>query len=283
MILRIAPDGAMPVAVAGQYTVLGLKRDAPRVAGVQVEPLAPSAADQLIQRAYSLSCPMLNEAGRLVAVWDLPYFEFYIVLVRQAATPPALTPRLFALEPGSRLYCGTKLHGRYTLPTITPDTSIVLLATGTGEAPNNALLSELLARGHRGPILSAVSVRHDRDLAYRKTHEKLEKQHANYRYVGLTTRESRNIDSSHPGYVGKRYLQDYLSSGELERDLGSTLDPAHTHVFLCGTPQMIGAPQRSHDPTRRYPQPGGMVELLERRGFQIDLPHEPGNLHFESY
>jgi hypothetical protein len=26
-----------------------------------------------------------------------------------------------------------------------------------------------------------------------------------------------------------------------------------------------------------------MVEVLERRGFQVDRPHEPGNIHFEKY
>jgi ferredoxin--NADP+ reductase len=126
-------------------------------------------------------------------------------------------------------------------------------------------------------------VRQDRDLAYRRVHERLADRYANYRYVPLTTREPRNLDNSRPDYVGKRYLQDYLTSGQLERDLQTRLDPANTHLFLCGTPQMIGAPQRSHDPATRFPHPGGMVELLERRGFQVDLPHERGNLHFESY
>ena len=283
MILRVVLDGAKPQAIAGQYTVLGLAPAARRVAGVQAELPGGLASDRLIQRAYSLSCPILDDTGRIATVRELDYLEFYIVLVRSGASPPALTPRLFALEIGSRLYCSPKLHGRYTLPELSPDANIVLLATGTGEAPHNAILAELLAGGHRGRILSVVSVRQDRDLAYRRVHERLADRYANYRYVPLTTREPRNLDNSRPDYVGKRYLQDYLTSGQLERDLQSRLDPANTHLFLCGTPQMIGAPQRSHDPATRFPHPGGMVELLERRGFQIDLPHERGNLHFESY
>jgi ferredoxin--NADP+ reductase len=283
MILRVVLDGAKPRAIAGQYTVLGLLPAARRVAGVQAELPGGLASDRLIQRAYSLSCPILDDMGRIATVRELDYFEFYIVLVRSGASPPALTPRLFALEVGSRLYCSPKLHGRYTLPELSPDANIVLLATGTGEAPHNAILAELLACGHRGRILSVVSVRQDRDLAYRRVHERLADRYPNYRYVPLTTREPRNLDNSRPDYVGKRYLQDYLTSGQLERDLQTRLDPANTHLFLCGTPQMIGAPQRSHDPATRFPHPGGMVELLERRGFQVDLPHERGNLHFESY
>jgi hypothetical protein len=46
---------------------------------------------------------------------------------------------------------------------------------------------------------------------------------------------------------------------------------------------MIGVPLRTHDPTSRYPQPMGMVEVLERRGLRLDQPHEPGNIHFEKY
>jgi ferredoxin/flavodoxin---NADP+ reductase len=33
----------------------------------------------------------------------------------------------------------------------------------------------------------------------------------------------------------------------------------------------------------RYPQPKGMVEVLETRGFRADEPHQPGNIHFEKY
>jgi ferredoxin--NADP+ reductase len=46
---------------------------------------------------------------------------------------------------------------------------------------------------------------------------------------------------------------------------------------------MIGVPLHTHNETTRYPQPTGMVELLEKRGFRIDRPHEPGNIHFEKY
>jgi hypothetical protein len=27
----------------------------------------------------------------------------------------------------------------------------------------------------------------------------------------------------------------------------------------------------------------GMIEILERRGFQLDLPHQPGNIRCERY
>jgi ferredoxin--NADP+ reductase len=45
---------------------------------------------------------------------------------------------------------------------------------------------------------------------------------------------------------------------------------------------MIGAPQHTHA-LRFYPQPTGMVEILEGRGFQLDEPHQPGTIHLERY
>lgn len=72
-------------------------------------------------------------------------------------------------------------------------------------------------------------------------------------------------------------------SRDLERDAQCDLSPNDTHIFLCGSPDMIGVPHHTHDATKRYPKPTGMVEILEQRGFRVDQPHEVGNIHFEKY
>lgn len=63
------------------------------------------------------------------------------------------------------------------------------------------------------------------------------------------------------------------------------LDPARTHVYLCGNPKMIGAPDKDKTGRLVYPQPPGVVGLLEERGFRVDQPQakEHGNIHFEKY
>src|SRR5690606_8327700 len=132
---------------------------------------------------------------------------------------------------------------------------VVLAATGTGEAPHNAMAAELLGTGHRGRIVVVTTARMRKDLAYLPTHRRLEAQFANYRYLALTTREPENIDPQAPGYCGKRYLQDYFASGALEQDAGITLDPRSTHVYLCGNPQMIGAPRGKEGDEYLYPEP----------------------------
>ena len=66
----------------------------------------------------------------------------------------------------------------------------------------------------------------------------------------------------------------------------ASLDPAKTHVFLCGNPKMIGVPVKDPQTGRRsYPVPVGVIELLEKRGFQVDnhAAKIKGNIHFEEY
>jgi ferredoxin--NADP+ reductase len=284
MIIRVRPDRGMPRFQCGQYAVLGLGQWEPRIEGVQSEPPGSDAADKLIKRAYSISCPLFDADGRLVRAGELPYFEFYIALVRQAnRRPPALTPRLFALNEGDSILCGPHLHGHYTFASVQRDDNVVFAATGTGEAPHNAMIADLLASGHRGRIASITCIRRRRDLAYLDVHRELERRFANYRYLTLTTREPENLESDMSGYVGKRYLQEYFASGDFEQDAQFELASRATHVFLCGNPEMIGVPRHTHDEGKRYPKPMGMVEVLEKRGFHVDQPHEPGNIHFEKY
>jgi ferredoxin--NADP+ reductase len=282
MRLRIRPDFPVPAHKPGQYSSLGLGFWEPRFPGCQEEILKPGEEANLARRAYSISCPVLDDHGRLLGDRGQDWLEFYVVLVKQGSNPdkpPVLTPRLFLLGEGDRLFLGPKITGHYTLDPVQPGDAVVFLATGTGEAPHNYMLWELLRRGHTGPILSACCVRYRRDLAYVPTHEELMRRYPNYRYVSLTTREADTIQK-------KKYIQDLIQSGELERQLGQPLDPARTHVYLCGNPAMIGVPTRDKETGERvFPKPQGVIEILERLGFQCDQPatRTRGNIHFEEY
>lgn len=281
MVLRVTPDKPPMAHAAGQFTTLGMGYWEPRLPGVQDEPLDPADEGKLIRRSYSIACPMLAADGALFDPQQSPWLEFYVSLVREGdkGDAPALTPRLFMLREHDRLHVGEKITGHYTLAFVNPTDSVVFLATGTGEAPHNYMLWELLRRNHLGRILSATCVRNKKDVAYRPVHEELMKRHSNYRYLELTTREVSNVGQ-------KVYIQDLLSSGQLEQHLGHPLEPGRTHVYLCGNPKMIGVPLKDHETgVRSYPQPLGVIELLENRGFTIDQPREPtrGSIHFEEY
>jgi ferredoxin--NADP+ reductase len=281
MVVRIRPDYPLPPHKPGQYSTLGLGYWEPRHEGCQPETILEKDLPKVVKRAYSISCSVLDDRGDLLDRTGANWLEFYVVLVRDSnkEKPPALTPRLFTMTEGSRLYLGEKITGHFTLDPVKPDDTVLFLSTGTGEAPHNYMLWELLRRKHAARILAACCVRFRRDLGYLPIQEELMRRYPNYTYLPLTTREADTV-------THKVYIQDLITSGQMEERLGRPLDPARTHVFLCGNPAMIGVP--THDPAGGewvYPKPVGVVEALERRGFQADRPRAKimGNIHFEEY
>jgi ferredoxin--NADP+ reductase len=281
LILRVRPDKPLQAHKPGQYTALGLGYWEPRFPGSAEENLQTAGWTKLARRSYSISCSILDDQGQLLDRGKVDWLEFYIVLVRDSGKllPPALTPRLFLLQEGERLFMSEKITGNFTLDPVQPDDTVVFLATGTGEAPHNYMLWELLRRGHRGRILSACCVRYRKDLGYLAIQTELMCRYPHYTYLPLTTREAESKDH-------KVYIQDLITSGQLEERLGQALDPRRTHVFLCGNPKMIGVPEKEYTTGARvYPQPQGVIEILEKRGFQTDVPSQKikGNLHYEEY
>lgn len=270
--LKVRPDHGDTSHLPGQYATLGLGYWEPRVddatdIGLDAKWL------KMIRRSYSISSPMFDEHGYLADYAAGDELEFYIVLVVPTEdNVPALTPRLALKKPGDRIFLGSKVAGRYTLtPVVDPSRTCVFFSTGTGEAPHNAMVTELLRKGHHGPMVSAVTVRQWADLGYRTEHEKLAARYPNYHYMPLPTRE--------PDFP-KTYLQDLIRNDMLKSHCGIDLDPATTDVFLCGNPAMIGLPEG--DP-EEFPEPTGVVELLTERGFKLDRRGDPGNIHFEEY
>ena len=279
MVFRVHPDRPVPRPQPGQWLELGLGVWEPVAEGAEPGTAKRLPPDGLIRRAYSLSSPILDpDRRRLVDPQPEDGFQFFLSLVippaQRARKVPNLTGRFFCLNTGDRLFVSDRPMGRYTLDPVRPDDDVLFLASGTGEAPHNAMIAELLRRGHPGRVASVVSVRNWRDLAYDEIHGRLTELFPRYRYRALATRE--------PDSDG-RHLQDLLRDGTLERWAGFGLDPERTQVFICGNPALIGVPRRIQG-KHVYPEPTGMVELLERdRGFCADPETGRANLHFERY
>ena len=273
-VLGVCPDNGDISHLPGQYASLGLGYWERRIDDAEDVEL-DDRWDKLVRRSYSISHRIFDEHGYLAQERDATELEFYIVLV--PPTPehvPGLTPRLALKRPGDRIYLGPKVAGRYTLAPVTdPKGTVVFFATGTGEAPHNAMIVELLRKGHQGPIVSAVTVRRMADLAYLEKNRELEARYANFHYLPLPTRE--------PG-VPKRYIQDLILEDVFAKECGVDLDPETTHVYLCGNPAMIGLPTEE-DGRLTYPKPTGVVEILSERGFSLDHRKQRGNLHYEEY
>lgn len=273
-VIRVEPDQPDFSYQAGQYASLGLGYWEPRVDGAR-DPGLERKWENLVRRSYSISSPIFDEDGYLHDPATSKTLEFYIVLVPPTADHiPGLTPRLALCGPGDRIYVGPRIVGRYTLaPVRDPESTVVFLATGTGEAPHNAMVTELLRKGHHGPIVSVVCVRYRADLAYLDTHRRLEERFPNYHYLPLVTREPD---------TEKLYIQDVIKRDLLAENFGVALDPARTHVYLCGNPAMIGLPRWEGD-TPIFPETEGVCQLLTERGFQLDRQDFVGNIHTEKY
>ncbi len=281
---RIRPDSGVPSFEPGQYVTLGLGNWEPRLKDTQPEQVPEKKLRRVSQRAYSISCPLVGPDGDVATVDSVDYLEFYVTLVRKADAPdqkpPVLTPRLFNLGADGRIMVGKKVTGHYVLGDVKPDETVLMLGTGTGEAPHNAMAAKLLAANHRGRIINVTSVRFRNDLAYVREHEQLMKSYPQYCYLAYTTREAENLDPDCPGYVGKQYLQQLFTSGRLAEAAGDPLDPQRTHVFLCGNPAMIGYVP----PGGQAPSQPGMLPLLREAGFTDESDHAgAGSIRFEKY
>lgn len=273
-VIRVRPDHGDVAHEAGQYASLGLGYWEDRV-DAAVDADLDRRWKKLVRRSYSISSPVFDDRGYLHDPARSDTLEFYIVLVPPSGgRAPGLTPRLALRGPGDRIYVGPRIVGRYTLAPVTdPGTAVVLLATGTGEAPHNAMIAELLRKGHSGPIVSVVSTRYQADLGYLEVHRRLEERFPSYHYLPIVTRDPERE---------KLYVQDVIEREMLADEFGVELDPSSTHVYLCGNPAMIGLPEwDGAEP--RFPEPLGVCQILAERGFELDRRGVVGNVHSEKY
>lgn len=248
IILRVKPDGEMFTFQPGQFAVLGLVGAAARVAEADAEE-KPAAPDKLIRRAYSIAS---SSAER-------KYLEFYLTLV----TSGELTPRLFALRHGDKVFLSPKASGFFTLDKARPDRAVVLVATGTGLAPYMSMLRTMLIEDTRRKFVVLHGARHSWDLGYRAELESLARLRPNLTYLPSITRPDE--DPHFHGLTGR--IQSLLEHGVIEEASGLTIDPEQCEAFLCGNPAMVDAAK----------------EFLGARGFVPDHGKELGTVHVEEY
>jgi ferredoxin--NADP+ reductase len=250
MILQVAADGwDLPDFVSGQYTCLGLYGAASRCGLAEPETRAP-APDKVIQRAYSIaSSPM-----------DREFMEFYLNLVPAGV----LTPRLFSLQMGDRIWLSSRITGSFTFDGVPEDANVVLIANGSGLAPYMSMLTTHLKFLRQRSVTLVHGVRHSCDLGYRSVLMSMQRLRANFTYLPVV---SRPHEEPVPWKGATGHVQDLWRSDAIARPLGIRPSRDNTHVFLCGSPEMIES----------------MIAMLVQDGFQEHTTRKPGQIHSERY
>ncbi len=250
MVIRIVPDGwEFPEFTPGQFGVLGLPGSAPRCALSDPEDEAPDP-DKMIRRAYSIASSSV----------ELQHLEFYITLIRSGA----LTPRLFALQSGDRVWLGPKITGTFTIDQAPADKHLVLVATGTGLAPYMSMLRTVLGSDPERRFVVVLGARHSWDLGYHSELVTMARLSPNFTYLPVI---SRPQEEPVPWLGTTGYVLDLFKTGAVEQALGFAASPDSTGVFLCGNPAMVE----------------GMIELLATDGFNEHTRKEPGHIYVERY
>jgi ferredoxin/flavodoxin---NADP+ reductase len=248
LVLRVQPDAVLFDFKPGQFAVLGLLGREARVVEAAVEEPV-SEPDKLIRRAYSIASSSVERR----------YVEFFLTLI----TSGQLTPRLFALRHGGRLFLGPKASGVFTLDRVPPEKALILIATGTGLAPYLSMLRTMLVTESRRRFVVLHGARYGWDLGYRGELESLARLRPNFTYIPSITRPEE--DPHFRGHIGR--VQALVEQGVVEKESGVALDPAGAEVFLCGNPDMVKA----------------VKAMLAAKGFKPDEGRQTGTIHVEEY
>jgi ferredoxin--NADP+ reductase len=233
-IFRVQPDEPnIAPFEPGQYATLGLELDAGTV----------------VQRALTIASDASDRAS----------LEFYVVRIDEGAW----TTKLFETRQETRFHLQSEIEGAFTLSPVDPTANVVFVATGTGLAPYMSMIRSF-ASEHRpwGRLALLHGVRHEQDLGYRAELEVITATEPTIQYLPIVSRQS-DFDG-HTGHVG-----DLLHGASLPDLMGFELDPASSHVFLCGNPAMVDE----------------QAQLLGAKGFAHfgSQGNPDGRLHYEKY
>jgi len=265
VIIRVYPDFPCRHYLPGQYGSLGLISD---------------KGNKLVKRAFSISSSIINsDSKNLINQKDLNYYEFYINRIsKNQKGREQITPKIFRLKDGDRIFCGQKIVGHYTYEYESEKhwKNIILIGTHTGESPNNSIVNYLLLNKLNINICN-INVGPDGWISsYKIKHDILEKLYSNYRFIQF-------VDNSNNYKILNQYFFDLINNDNDATDkTGFNLEFNSTLIMLCGDPKMIGAPIKKGGWDYEYPD-YGLINTLIKNGFTIKTRFKGGNINYESY
>jgi len=259
-VMRVYPDDYKIKYKPGQYGSLGLKSD--------INP------EKLVKRAFCISSSMIDiNDGSLIDEDKTDYFEFYFSRVPKKEREQ-LTPKLFNLKTGDRIYCGKKIVGFFTPENIQENSNILFVGSETGEAPNNAITAYILKEGIGKNICNLTIGSEQWQTLYNRNQEKMEETFDNYFFRVHYSNDFSSIEQLvKNALVDKNFSEDYF---------GFSLNSEKTHIFLAGDPAFIGAPKKKG--RWEFEQSGGgLIPILQSEGFIISTRFKTGNIEYECY
>jgi ferredoxin--NADP+ reductase len=251
-IIRVKPDGwQLPEYKSGQFVAIGLPPEIERYA-LATKEYKETKPGKMIRRAYSIASSSTQD-----------YVEFYITVVHSGS----LTPRIFSLEIGDKIWMGKKATGIFTLDEVDDEKNIILIATGTGIAPYMSML-RANALHRKGKIMIIHGASNSWDLGYQSELELLDVMMPNFTYYPTIT----NPDLEAAKWNGDtRFIEEIWEDSTVSDKMGIKPTSENSHIFLCGNPFMIDS----------MIEKTGELGFYERNKRNKRNPEE--KLHFEKF
>jgi len=151
-----------------------------------------------------------------------------------------------------------------TFDSVPEDANVILVANGSGIAPYVSMLSTHLTFLRQRSVVLIHGVRHSCDLGHRSVFTSMQRLRTNFTYLPIV---SRPHEEPVPWKGATGRVQELWQSDAIGHALGCRPSPENTHIFLCGSPEMIES----------------MIAMLVQERFQEHAPRKPGQIHSERY
>lgn len=221
-------------------------------------PIDPFTAGQFAKLALEIDGERVQRAYSYVNAPSDENLEFYLVTVPEGK----LSPRLHALQPGQQVMITKEAAGFFVLDEIPECKTLWMLATGTAIGPYLSILQEGKGVERFENIVLVHAARYAQDLSYLPLMQQLQQRY-NGRLRIQTVVSREEVAGSLTGRVPA-----LIESGELEAAVGLQMAAEHSHIMLCGNPQMVRDTQQL---------------LKETREMRKHLKRKPGNMTSEHY
>lgn len=190
-----------PAFKAGQFAKVGLEIDG-----------------KVLSRPYSLVNGPDADALEIIAV---------------PVADGLLSPKLHELNVGDKLKVMAPPTGFLVLDEVPVSRDLWLLATGTGVGPFLSILSTAQAWENYQNIMLVYAVRWLHDFAYLDLIKTWQAAYpGRFHFVPVLSRESG--DGCLNGHIPA-----LLAAGDIQQQVGLTINPEHSQIMLCGNPAMI--------------------------------------------